>query len=206
MVDIKYEKSDDDAVNAMEASDVEVETGNDASDAEDDEVYVVESIKAHVEGEDGEKRYQIKWAGYPDSECTWEKEENIIDKELLKKYWEGVRAKKQARSKQSSANGKANQPPPASKRRRTTDMVTSDNEDEAEAEDRKAYSKYTKHESWENLVKEIMTIDKADDGSLVVFIKWNDDTTSEHPVESAYAKCPQLMLKFYEGRLRFREK
>ncbi|KAJ1721382.1 hypothetical protein LPJ61_006050 [Coemansia biformis] len=61
-------------------------------------------------------------------------------------------------------------------------------------------------EDWEPLVDEINTIDRAQDGSLVVYICWKNGKSTEHPAEVAYKRCPQKMLQFYEGRLRFRPK
>ncbi|PIA14160.1 Swi6 protein, partial [Coemansia reversa NRRL 1564] len=57
---------------------------------------------------------------------------------------------------------------------------------------------------WEPLVKEIETIDRVEDGTLIVFVQWKDGKTTEHPAKVVYKKCPQAMLKFYEERLRFR--
>ncbi|CAB5198578.1 hypothetical protein RhiirA1_450256 [Rhizophagus irregularis] len=68
-------------------------------DYEDDE-YVVEKILSHKNRPDGRFQYFLKWKDYPDSENSWEDEENIYATDLLEAYW---RNKSTASS--SSSNG-----------------------------------------------------------------------------------------------------
>lgn len=48
--------------------------------------YVVESIIDKIVTPDGKVHYLLKWQGYPDSENTWEPEENLHCKDLMDKF------------------------------------------------------------------------------------------------------------------------
>ncbi|GBB93615.1 hypothetical protein RclHR1_00220049 [Rhizophagus clarus] len=52
-----------------------------------DDEYVVEKILSHKNRPDGRYQYYLKWKDYPDSENSWEDEENIYATELLEAYW-----------------------------------------------------------------------------------------------------------------------
>ena len=52
---------------------------------DDDTVYEVESILNH-RVKDGINQYLLKWKNYPESEATWENEENLNCKDLLEEY------------------------------------------------------------------------------------------------------------------------
>ena len=53
---------------------------------DDDDVYEVEAIVNH-KGKPGNYMYKVKWAGFPDSENTWEPIENINAPRLIHDYW-----------------------------------------------------------------------------------------------------------------------
>lgn len=58
-------------------------------DFEETPTYEVEKIlhhKAHPT-ERGKWLYRTKWRGYSDKECTWEPEENFIEKQCIRDYW-----------------------------------------------------------------------------------------------------------------------
>ncbi|ORD93998.1 HP1 [Enterospora canceri] len=42
----------------------------------------------------GKKQYLIKWVGYPESECTWEDENNMFCDDMVREYEENKRKKK----------------------------------------------------------------------------------------------------------------
>ena len=46
--------------------------------------------------------------------------------------------------------------------------------------------------SWEDKVQAVDTIE-ADNGSLHVYLLWNDGIKSKHPIEKCYEKCPQTV-------------
>ncbi|KAJ1898602.1 hypothetical protein LPJ66_002641 [Kickxella alabastrina] len=187
-----------------------VSSEGDDDEEDDDTVYVVEKILDQRMGKNSEKEYLIKWEGYADSESTWEVEDNIIDRSILKKFWdaknaeaEARKAKKAATSTAASASSTtvkapvaAAKKPPANKRRRTVDVPEEERYGEAGPDS----------DNWEPLVREIETVDRMPNNDLIVFIVWKNGQTTEHPAEMAYTRCPQIMLKFYEERLRFRSR
>lgn len=60
--------------------------------------------------------------------------------------------------------------------------------------------------SWENLIMTIDTVEKdTKDGSLQVYLHWNDGRKSKHSAPTCYKKAPQKMLHFYEMHLVFKE-
>jgi hypothetical protein len=48
--------------------------------------YEVEAIRGHRRGRMGQY-YLLKWAGYPESENTWEHESNVNCPDLIAEYW-----------------------------------------------------------------------------------------------------------------------
>ncbi|KAJ2486480.1 hypothetical protein IWW37_005604 [Coemansia sp. RSA 2050] len=188
----------------------EKEEEEEDDDDEDSDTFTVEKIVGHRK-EEGGMMYHIKWADYPDSENTWESEENIIDKDILAKYWADKKAERAARDSAKRAASKASVKPDArsqspavvsttNKRRRTSATAKGD----SEASDNDVPGPEV--ESWEPLVKEIQTVDRSEKNKLIVFIVWKNGQVTTHPIEMVRLKCPQAMLRFYEERLRFRSK
>ena len=70
--------------------------------SEDDELsedeYEVEKVLGH-RVENGVQLYLLKWKGYPMSECTWEKEDNMDCDDLVKEYWSRVKKANAAKAK-----------------------------------------------------------------------------------------------------------
>jgi hypothetical protein len=54
--------------------------------AQEDNVYEVEKIEEHRVNQ-GRLEYFVKWKNYPQSENTWEREDNFIETECLDDYW-----------------------------------------------------------------------------------------------------------------------
>lgn len=51
------------------------------------EQYEVEKILGKRTGKNGKIEYKIKWLNYPESECTWEPENNLTTcKKMLERY------------------------------------------------------------------------------------------------------------------------
>lgn len=54
--------------------------------------------------------------------------------------------------------------------------------------------------SWEDHIVSISTIVRDDKGMLMGLVQWaKDNKKSQHKLEVLYLRCPQKMLKFYEG-------
>ena len=77
-----------------------------SSSSDSEEVYKVEDIKGHKKK--GNKTYYlIKWKGYPDSENTWEPEENLSCPEILKRYQQSLTQKDNKKSPKSPKSKQA---------------------------------------------------------------------------------------------------
>jgi len=59
-------------------------------DINDLPVFEVEKILHHRPHptKKGEWEYKAKWKGYTDKDCTWEPEENFIEKKCIREYWQ----------------------------------------------------------------------------------------------------------------------
>lgn len=53
--------------------------------------------------------------------------------------------------------------------------------------------------TWDGKVQHVETIRQDEDGSLQVFLMWNDGKQSKHPVEKCYEKCPQTVGQFSQN-------
>lgn len=109
---------------------------------DDPDVYNAEKIVA-VKRFQGVTKYLIKWAGFPDSQATWEPEEHIIDQTLLTAYneeQEQKKLKKQGRQRGSTKKRKpttsasTSSEPPAKKSKSPDSTSTPCNGDEVESE------------------------------------------------------------------------
>jgi len=68
------------------------------SDAEPEEEYTVEKIlDKRIRG--GKTEYLIKWEGYPDSENTWEPEDNLDCPDLISAFEEKTKQKKEEKKR-----------------------------------------------------------------------------------------------------------
>jgi predicted aspartyl protease len=67
-------------------------------------VYDVETILDHRPHptKEGEWEYRTKWEGYSDKHCTWEPEENFIEKKCIRDYWKKYNATKSQNSSNST--------------------------------------------------------------------------------------------------------
>jgi hypothetical protein len=83
-------------------------------DFEESPTYEVEKIihhKAHP-AEPGKWLYRTKWRGYSDKECTWEPEENFVEKQCIREYWNklGTNAETAAQERVATKLSKRNAP------------------------------------------------------------------------------------------------
>ncbi|KAJ2439050.1 hypothetical protein GGF42_008090, partial [Coemansia sp. RSA 2424] len=129
-------------------------------------------------------------------------------------YWDEKRIEKASREAAKRRNAQAQAKPKVhdqspdssvtSKRRRTGIAAATSRATDSDAGDYEAAGPDV--DNWEPLIKEIETVDRKEKDKLIVFIAWKNGQITSHPIELAYQKCPQAMLKFYEEHLRFRSK
>ncbi|KAF7273787.1 hypothetical protein GWI33_013515 [Rhynchophorus ferrugineus] len=135
--------------------------------------------------EHGVKEYYLKWIGYDDKDNTWEPEENLDCPGLIAAY-EAKKAKKQkeneSRKRQNSTTQENDSKLPKKKKADEKKCVGFDRGLEPD------------------------TIIGATDspGQLMFLMKWHGtDEADLVPAKQANIKCPQVVIKFYEGRLRW---
>ncbi|RPA84120.1 hypothetical protein BJ508DRAFT_412849 [Ascobolus immersus RN42] len=190
----------------------ENEEEEEEEEAAEDE-YIVEKIKAH-KFEKGKLMLLVKWKGYDDpADETWEPEANCSGaQEVVSEYFESIggrpKAGQAAGSKRKNASGTPAGAEQKKKRGRSGAV-----EEPSVSPARTKKEKETKKEEawkpsslvdWEKEVESIDTIEKNSTG-LVCYIHWKNGHKSQHPITTAYQKCPQKMLKFYEQHLVFKE-
>ena len=54
-----------------------------------DDIYVVEKILGKRISENGDVEYLLKWFGYVEDEASWEPEENVFCKDLIRLFEHG---------------------------------------------------------------------------------------------------------------------
>lgn len=53
-------------------------------------IFEVEKVLAHRQNRKGKLQFLLKWKGFPSSENTWEKEDNLNCRDLIEEYWQSV--------------------------------------------------------------------------------------------------------------------
>lgn len=155
-------------------------TDSDAgSDGEPEEEYTVEKIlDKRIRG--GKTEYLIKWEGYPDSENTWEPDDNLDCPELISGFEEKAKQKKEERKRKKDAEATAG---------KKKQKVVEEEEGKPRGFDR-------------GLQPERIIGATDSSGELMFLMKWKDsDEADLVPARQANVKCPQIVIQFYEERL-----
>jgi len=150
------------------------------SDAEPEEEYTVEKIlDKRIRG--GKTEYLIKWEGYPDSENTWEPEDNLDCPDLISAFEEKSKQKKEEK-----------------KRKKEAESSSSGKKKQKLVEDEEG-----KPRGFERGLQPERIIGATDSsGELMFLMKWKDsDEADLVPARQANVKCPQIVIQFYEERL-----
>ncbi|KAL1500826.1 hypothetical protein ABEB36_006261 [Hypothenemus hampei] len=149
------------------------------------EEYVVEKIIDSRINERGVKEYFLKWIGYDDKDNTWEPEENLDCPGLIEAF-EAERAKKK------ETEGK--------KRKLSTSGPEKENKNVKvkKSEEKKCMG-------FDRGLEPDTIIGATDSpGQLMFLMKWQGtDEADLVPAKQANIRCPQVVIKFYEGRLRW---
>ncbi|KAK6971444.1 hypothetical protein R3P38DRAFT_3072143 [Favolaschia claudopus] len=66
-------------------------------------------------------------------------------------------------------------------------------------------SQFRDQPSWEPYVREIDAVEKNANGQLFVHLTWHTGDHERVDSATAHSKFPNLLLKYYEGNLRFRD-
>lgn len=145
---------------------------------EEEEEYEVEKIlDKRTKGSKTE--YYIKWKNYPDSENTWEPDENLDCPELISSFEAKWKEKKEK------------------KRKTTEEEKSKPKKKKTEEEDAAKPRGFARGLQPERIIG---ATDSS--GELMFLMKWkNSDEADLVPARQANVKCPQIVIKFYEERL-----
>ncbi|EZF35714.1 Heterochromatin protein HP1 [Trichophyton interdigitale] len=200
---IKDEEKDDQ--NGEEDEDDE----DDEADEADEDVYVVERVVGHSFDKKGKLQFEVKWKGYDDpSDMTVEPEENLLDgaQDALEEYFKkiGGRPEKPTKKRKSLADKASSTPDKPTKRGRKPSSIKVGTPDQEASTEDSHWAPPTG--DWENELRYISTVLRDPDGDgLVVYLEWKNGRKSRAPIQTCYERCPQMMLKFYEQHLVFKE-
>lgn len=143
----------------------------------------------------------IKWEGYGHASNTWENEDNVLSKELVDEF---------EKSKPGS-----DAEPPRSKRliKRLVEQPIEEASPTPQSRPQlKGASLMVSHANavedvlpgeWENLVKEVDTMERNSNGELMIHLNWSNGEQTAHPAPVANKACPQIVISFYEKHLKF---
>lgn len=171
-----------------ESADPTVDNKSAADDEEEEEEeYVVEKV-VDMRIRNGKKDYLLKWKNYPDTENTWEPEENLDCPDLIADYEDKRKEreeKKKRKQKESEEEAAAGTVASGKKKKKV-----------AEEEDNKP-------RGFDRGLQPERIIGATDSsGELMFLMKWKDsDEADLVPARQANIRCPQIVIAFYEERL-----
>lgn len=172
----KPKKDEDEVVGAEEEEEEEGEA---------EEEYTVEKV-VDSRMRNGKKEYLLKWKGYPDSENTWEPEENLDCPDLIADY-EDKKKKREQEKKRKSQNGLEEST--TKRKKKVSDAKSTEDDNKPRGFDR-------------GLQPERIIGATDSSGELMFLMKWKDsDEADLVPARQANVKCPQIVIAFYEERL-----
>uniref|UniRef100_A0A7N9ARV9 Chromobox homolog 3b n=1 Tax=Mastacembelus armatus TaxID=205130 RepID=A0A7N9ARV9_9TELE len=136
---------------------------------------------------DGRVEYFLKWKGFTDAENTWEPEDNLDCPELIEEF---------LRNSQLSGENEEEQPELIPKEELT--------EAENETKSRRWLSEPSGvHANLSTYLEPECIIGSTDrQGELMFLVKWkNSDDVALLSAREASARCPQVVIDFYEQKL-----
>lgn len=161
----------------------------------EEEVYDVEKIVGDRTYK-GKRQFLIKWVGYPDSQNTWELEDNLMCEELLKEYIESKNknsipekkavkgsAKKETIEKKERIEKPAIAYPPSSK---------------------PAFERKITNE-WDDSIVAVIGAHMNYENLLEIEFILKDDTKAIALAEEMRYKAPIKLIEFYEENLSLTE-
>ncbi|KAG9280051.1 hypothetical protein AMEX_G5639 [Astyanax mexicanus] len=152
-------------------------------EVEEPEEFVVEKV-IDQRVVNGKVEFFLKWKGFPDTDNTWEPEENLDCPELISAFL-------------TSQKGVVENPD-SNKRKSSTDEPETD---ENSAKRKKELSEKPRGFA-RNLEPERIIGATDSSGELMFLMKWKDsDEADLVPAREANTRCPQVVIAFYEERL-----
>jgi len=160
---------------------------------EEEEEYEVEKVvnKRVVKGK---IQYFIKWKNFPDTDNTWEPDENLECPELIEQYEKKIAAEKTVKEKPSAPATKTED----SKKRKSVDKAAV-----GDGHKRAKINNDEKPKGFQRGLEPDKIVGATDSGGTLTFLmKWQgSDEADLVTSEEANIKCPHVVIQFYEDRL-----
>lgn len=186
-------------------------TRTNSTESEEEEEYSVEKIDNKRITSENKVEYYLKWKGYSSKHNTWEPEENLDCPELIKEYEDSIKDNGSAEKPKE----KENQPP--TKGRNRSNSSTPRSREQSKDKERgssespagdslgveQSELKFSKgfDEGW--VAQEIIGALEYK-GELIFLMKWKNNNKAEMvKAKDANEQCPQVVIKFYESRIRW---
>ncbi|CAG2173928.1 unnamed protein product [Oppiella nova] len=159
----------------------EAEEGTGGSGGGGEEAYVVEAV-VDKRRRNNRVEYLIKWQGYGDQDNTWEPEANLDCQELIDEYEKSVKSSAQKPSKASTVTAKKSRPARGGGESSIRDVIGFERGFEAE---------------------KIIGVTELN-GDLLYLVQWQGGGDADLvPANVANHKCPQIVIQFFQERIRF---
>uniref|UniRef100_A0A7N9AMJ4 Chromobox homolog 3b n=1 Tax=Mastacembelus armatus TaxID=205130 RepID=A0A7N9AMJ4_9TELE len=138
---------------------------------------------------DGRVEYFLKWKGFTDAENTWEPEDNLDCPELIEEF---------LRNSQLSGENEEEQPELIPK-----EELTEASAPKAAKKEEKQIEPSGVHANLSTYLEPECIIGSTDrQGELMFLVKWkNSDDVALLSAREASARCPQVVIDFYEQKL-----
>ncbi|KAL1915699.1 uncharacterized protein VTP21DRAFT_6458 [Calcarisporiella thermophila] len=173
------------------------EDGDEEVEEEGEEFEVEKILKHRRSGKT--IKYLLKWKGYSDSENTWEDEKNLTGaKDLIEEYWQEHRERNTSASRSGSSRNSRTRTSGVSKNKKKRRLVSGSS--------LKNQDLWRRSKDWEADVKEVITVEwqpdkKTKEVAPHAYLRWHSGETTCHRIHIAYQRCPQKMIKYFEGRI-----
>ncbi|KAF9244140.1 hypothetical protein BU15DRAFT_42196 [Melanogaster broomeanus] len=210
----------------MVAADSDAEDEEEEQEEEYEIERIIEAKKGRFPG--GRMGYFVKWKGYSEEHNSWVDEMDAGNaQDLIDQFWA-------SKKKESSSSKAPRKSEPTKKHQKSAIMPKADNAEapEEDEEDQRAKKKARKSNgtgrpskqqesddddilgnmrkhmnvaSWENLVQSIDTVERTNDGELIVYFTLkNEKKRMRENSRLCAQKFPQKLITFYESNLRWK--
>lgn len=172
----------------------------------EEDVYVVEEIK-EKRVKDGKVQYKIKWQDYPEQDCTWEEEENVLDKDMVREFEKKIGILKDKKKKAKSKNERsimAHQKSVVKKnfvKPEPIQVSEIENRDILPSEKITTLNHLTKFA--ENIEKIECVFRVEDENKILAYVILKNKGRSVFPVSQLRELAPYKLIDYYESKLKF---